>query len=184
MKYLEGGLFLQHQGWKRSALILIGWTMIMYVANAWMPLFRDDYMNGVIWYTGDHFQSLGDLFDSTYRYFEMHGGRLTAFFLQFFFVYIGKSYFDIVNALFFSALILLIAMHAKRSVRVFSEPALLLAIGIFLWLGLPHFGEVAIWMCGSVVYLWTAVFALIFFLPYNLALRENASLTRGGIKVL
>ena len=53
----------------------------MYVANAWMPLYRDDYWAALVWQTGDHLQSMGDVFLSLERYYMMHGGRLVSFFI-------------------------------------------------------------------------------------------------------
>ncbi|MBQ9486347.1 MAG: hypothetical protein IJU91_00900, partial [Selenomonadaceae bacterium] len=49
------------------------------------------------------------------------------------------------------------------------------------WLSLPHFGEVAVWKSGSTVYLWSAVPAFLFLLPYNLGIREEG---RGNSKPL
>jgi hypothetical protein len=70
--------------------VLAGWFIIMYIANTWMPLYRDDYLAAVIWRTGDHLESMGDVFYSLERYYDMHGGRLVSFFIQFVFMLWGN----------------------------------------------------------------------------------------------
>lgn len=152
---------------------MFGWFVLMYVANAWMPLYRDDYWAGLVWQTGDHLQSMGDVFLSLERYYMMHGGRLVSFFIQFVFMLWGKFWFNIANAAVFSAMCALIVMHARRKAACLDEPEMIAVAGAFLWLGLSHFGEVAIWLCGSAVYLWTGLLTAVFLLPYNLALTET-----------
>ena len=150
----------------------------MYVANAWMPLYRDDYWAALIWQTGDHLQSMEDVFLSLERYYMMHGGRLVSFFIQFVFMLWGKFWFNIANAAVFSAMCAVIVMHARRKAECLDEPKMLALAGAFLWLGLSHFGEVAIWLCGSAVYLWTGLLAAVFLLPYNFALTEATKVRR------
>ncbi len=149
---------------------MVGWFILMYVANAWMPLYRDDYWAALVWQTGDHLQSMGDVFLSLERYYMMHGGRLVSFFIQFVFMLWGKFWFNIANAAVFSAMCAVIVMHARRKAACLDEPKMLALVGASLWLGLSHFGEVAIWLCGSAVYLWTGLLTAVFLLPYNCAL--------------
>ena len=150
--------------------MLLGWFTLMYVVNAWMPLYRDDYWAGLVWKTGDHLQSMGDVFLSLERYYMLHGGRLVSFFIQFVFMLAGKFWFNIANAFVFSAMCVVMVMHVRRKAACLDEPGLLVLAGTFMWLGLSHFGEVAIWLCGSAVYLWTGILTAIFLLPYNFAL--------------
>ena len=153
--------------------MLIGWFALMYAANAWMPLYRDDYWAALVWKTGDHLESMGDVFLSLERYYMMHGGRLVSFFIQFAFMLAGKFWFNIANALVFSATCAVMVMHVRRKAACLDEPGMLAVAGTFLWLGLSHFGEVAIWLCGSAVYMWTGLLTALFLLPYNLALAGN-----------
>ncbi len=162
----------------KGLAVLFGWFVLMYVANAWMPLYRDDYWAGLVWLTGDHLQSMGDVFLSLERYYMMHGGRLVSFFIQFVFMLWGKFWFNIANAAVFSAMCAVIVMHARRKAACLDEPKMLAVAGAFLWFGLSHFGEVAIWLCGSAVYLWTGLLTAVFLLPYNLALTEGAETRR------
>lgn len=167
------GLIVQKQRIWQSVAILALFFVIMYVANAWMPMYRDDYWHSVIWRTGEHLQSMGDVMYSLERYYITHGGRIVSFFFQFFFMWVGKYWYNWANAFVFCAMLAVMLMHVRRDVRFLSEPKALLLLGVFSWLGISHFGEIAIWCCGSAVYLWTGLFAAIFLLPYNIFLAGN-----------
>lgn len=157
----------------KGILVLLGWFVLMYFANRWMPLYRDDYWAGLIWKTGLHLQSMEDVFLSLERYYMLHGGRLVSFFIQFVFMLVGKSWFNIANALVFAAMCAVMVMHVRRRAACLDKPGLLVLAGVFMWLGLSHFGEVAIWLCGSAVYLWTGLLTAVFLLPYNFYLAGN-----------
>ena len=90
-----------------------------------------------------------------------------------FFLWWGKAAFDIANALMFTALVVLMYFHARRAVEWRQEPLMLAITGLFAWLSFPHFGEVAVWKSGSTVYLWSAVPAALFLLPYNITLAKD-----------
>ena len=143
-----------------------------------MPLHRDDYDYSMIWGTTKHVESFSDVIESTYNHYLLHGGRLFTVFCLNFFLLLGKFPFDVANAILFTALVILIYFHSRREIKL-DEPIILAVTGLLTWLSLPHFGEVAVWKSGSTVYLWSAVPAFLFLLPYNLALvgkfnlREN-----------
>ncbi len=156
----------------------------MYLANAWMPPYRDDYLAALVWGTGDHLQTMGDVFRSLERYYMLHGGRLVSFFIQFVFMMYGKVWFNIANALVFAAMCAVILMHCRRDTSFADEPEMLFVIGAFMWFGISHFGEIAIWLCGSAVYLWTGLLTAIFLLPYNLALAGKLKGPRWRLAIL
>ena len=153
---------------------------VMFALNYLMPLHRDDYDYSMIWKTGEHINSFADVFDSTWRHYFLHGGRFFSVFCLNLFLWLGKIPFDIANAALFAALVVLIYFHARRKLRL-DEFGILAATGFLAWLSFPHFGEVAIWKSGSTVYLWSAVPAAIFLLPYNLELAGTWKLWRGKI---
>ena len=161
---------IQNDRRKLFAIAILSATfLLMYVLNAWMPMYRDDYIAAVIWGTGDHLSSMQDVLLSLKQYYLTHGGRLVSFFIQFAFLLYGKFWFNIGNAVVFVLMVVFMYLHASRSLKWASEPSVLLALVIFFWLGVSHFGEIAIWLCGSAVYLWTGLFTAMFLLPYNLA---------------
>lgn len=154
---------------------------VMFSLNYLMPLHRDDYDYSMIWKTGEHINSFGDSFDSAWRHYFSHGGRFFTVFCLNVFLWLGKIPFDFVNATFFVALVILIYFHARRNLKIEKEFGILAATGLLAWLSFPHFGEVAIWKSGSTVYLWSAVPAAIFLLPYNLELAGTWKLWNGKI---
>ena len=158
-----------------TLLVLVIIFAVMFALNHLMPLHRDDYDYSMIWQTTQHINSISDVLESTWRHYLLHGGRMFTVFCLNFFLWLGKFPFDVANALLFTALVVLIYFHARREIKL-DEPIILAVTGLLTWLSLPHFGEVAVWKSGSTVYLWSAVPALLFLLPYNLGIREHKPL--------
>ena len=157
----------------KSITVMFFFFIVMLLLTAWMPYYRDDYLAGIIWKTPHRLENMGDVLTSLILYYEFHGGRLVSFFCQFVLMLYDKMLFNALNALAFVSMMVLMVMHAKREVNILKYPKLIFAAGAFMWLGLFDFGEVVVWLCGSVVYLWTGVLAALFLLPYNLALKGN-----------
>ena len=163
----------------RTGLAATAMFAFMLALNHLMPIHRDDYDYAMVWKTGAHLASLSDVAVSGVQHYLLHGGRTVTVFCLQLFLWLGKTAFDIANALMFLALVVLVTMHARRTLTFWHAPGLFAAAGLLLWLSLPHFGEVAVWKSGSTVYLWSAVPALLFLLPYNLALKNAATETSG-----
>lgn len=160
----------QSDSLSRTLLILGGVFLFMLFLNHWMPLHRDDYDYSLIWGTTQHIHSFGDVCQSLWNHYLTHGGRMVTVFVLDFFLWVGKDWFDVANAVVFTVVSILLYCHSTRSVRIAAEPGILALCAFFLWLCLPHFGEVAVWKSGSTVYLWSGFFAALFLLPYNLFL--------------
>ena len=158
----------------RTGLAATAMFAFMLALNHFMPIHRDDYDYAMVWKTGAHLASLSDVAASGVQHYLLHGGRTVTVFCLQLFLWLGKTAFDIANALMFLALVVLVTMHAQRALTFWHAPGLFAAAGLLLWLSLPHFGEVAVWKSGSTVYLWSAVPAFLFLLPYNLALKNAA----------
>ena len=155
----------------RTGLVAGAVFAFLFALNHFMPVHRDDYDYSMVWKTGVHLASFSDVCASGVQHYLLHGGRTVTVFCLQLFLWLGKTAFDITNALMFLALVVLATMHARRALDFWKHPRLLAATALLLWLSLPHFGEVAVWKSGSTVYLWSAVPAFFFLLPYNLALR-------------
>jgi hypothetical protein len=155
-----------------TALTAAAVFSFMLALNHFMPLHRDDYDYLMVWKTGVPIASLSDVFSSAWDHYLLHGGRMMTVLCLDLFLWLGKPFFDAANAFMFLSLVLLITMHARRSYTFWRAPKLLAAAALLMWLCFPHFGEVAVWKSGSTVYLWSAVPAFLFLLPYNIALRR------------
>ena len=156
-----------HTG-RTTILILAAVFLFMLALNWLMPLHRDDYDYAMIWGTSQHISSFSDLFQSLENHYMTHGGRMVTVFFLDLFLWIGKLPFDIANAAVFTGVLILLYFHAARDTKLTAEPGILALAALFMWLSLPHFGEVAVWKSGSTVYLWSGFFVLLFLLPYNL----------------
>ena len=163
----------------RTGLAATAMFAFMLALNHLMPIHRDDYDYAMVWKTGAHLASLSDVAVSGVQHYLLHGGRTVTVFCLQLFLWLGKTAFDIANALMFLALVVLVTMHARRTLTFWHAPGLFAAAGLLIWLSLPHFGEVAVWKSGSTVYLWSAVPAFLFLLPYNLTLKTAATETSG-----
>ncbi len=166
----------------RTGLVAGAVFAFLFALNHFMPVHRDDYDYSMVWKTGVHLASFSDVCASGVQHYLLHGGRTVTVFCLQLFLWLGKTAFDITNALMFLALVVLATMHARRALDFWKHPRLLAAAALLLWLSLPHFGEVAVWKSGSTVYLWSAVPAFFFLLPYNLALK-NAVTETGGQRI-
>lgn len=157
----------------KTILLILGIFAFMLLLNILMPLHRDDYNYSLIWSTSQHIQSFSDVCQSLVNHYLLHGGRMVTVFFLDLFLWLGKIWFDIANAAVFTSLVLLLSCHAKRSLAIGKETGLLAITAFFMWLCLPHFGEVAVWKSGSTVYLWSGLCIALFLLPYNLSLLEK-----------
>ena len=164
-----------HADTLRTGLIAGAVFLFMLTLNHLMPVHRDDYDYSMVWKTGAHLASFSDVCASGVQHYLLHGGRTVTVFCLQLFLWLGKTAFDIANALMFLALVILVTMHARRTLAFWNAPYRFAAAALLLWLTLPHFGEVAVWKSGSTVYLWSAVPAFLFLLPYNLALKNAAT---------
>ena len=99
-------------------------------------------------------------------------GRVIAHALVQLFLLPPKPIFDAVNAAVFAALLLLIRRLCDPS-----GPDVLLLLASFgcLWVMQPDFGQVFLWLDGSVNYLWCAVLCLLWLLPWARRLTEDRS---------
>ncbi|MFB6367836.1 DUF6056 family protein, partial [Paenibacillus elgii] len=160
----------------KSIIILYSLILLCYFffLNHFTPLWHDEYLYSFIFGTNERVNSFSDILHSQYNLYNWWTGRNIVHFIIQFFIWIGKGYFNVINALMFVVLILLIIKFSTER-KVFSKDnlPLLLITTILCWFGLPEFGETTIWLGGSVNYLWTSVLVLYFLLPFKNLLQGN-----------
>lgn len=165
----------------RTALTIAVIFGLMFILNHFMPIHRDDYEYSLVWNTARHISSITDIFESLYRHYMLHGGRMVTVFFLDLFLYLGKIWFDLANAAVFTGLVILMYLHCIRNLKLTESPGLLAVAGCLAWLSFPHFGEVAVWKSGSTVYLWSGFFVALFLLPYNLVFKSRVLPNTGGV---
>lgn len=166
--------FLKEYG-KNIILLVVIWVMFL-ILNVYTTLMADDYSYVFSFETGRRLNGIFEILkDVKYMFFNW-SGRITSEILVKFFVYIGKIYFDIINSSIFILLIYLISKHivGQKKVRIFN-----VIYSIFIvWFLTPVFGQVNLWIAGSITYLWSITFGLLFLLPYRLSLDKKIKIKR------
>lgn len=144
--------------------VLLGIFLIMLFCNFNTDLVADDYMYCFSFADDSRIESVAQIIPSMAAHRHSMNGRVAAHFLVQLFLMMPKAVFNIFNAAFFTALIWLIYSIGRQK----HEHSCLLAVLCFalIWLLQPQFGQVYLWLDGSVNYLWCAVVCLVWLLPW------------------
>lgn len=163
---------------RQSWLILLGVFLLMWALNALCYRFYgDDYLYSFVWEGhamsvplsahARRIQGFGDIFYSLKLHYMTWGGRMVAHFFTMLFLWVGKGWFDVVNAGMVVLLLLAmqwIAMGGKVTAKL---SPFITALSFFcIWTFNMSFGGTLLWVAGSCNYLWTSVFLLLFLIPY------------------
>ncbi len=139
------------------------------VLNLLTPEYHDDFVykfmfeGGAVSY-GHPVRSIGDIFLSQLdHYCSVNGRSIVHFLVQLFSGLLGKSVFNIFNAVVFATFLWLLQRHSRRG----TASCLSVLVTLALVLLLPRFKDTFLWMTGSINYLWSAVAVLAFLLIYD-----------------
>ncbi len=146
-----------------TALILLGIFLIMLFCNFSTNLVADDYRYCFSFLDDSRIESLREIFPSMAAHRHSMNGRVVAHFLAQLFLMLPKAVFNIFNAGVFVWLVWLIYRSAKSESR---NALLLVCIFGLMWVLQPEFGQVYLWLDGSVNYLWCAAFSMLWLLPW------------------
>lgn len=134
------------------------------------PYFADDYSYMFTYAAGEDkhpIRSLAELWSSQLNHYKVMNGRAIVHTLvQLLLIPSGKALFNVLNTAVFMALGFAGYYAAYGTFRRF-RPLSLFALYALIWLTLPDFGQSCLWLTGSVNYMWTTFFALLFLLPYR-----------------
>ena len=144
--------------------VLIGIFLIMLFCNFNTDLVADDYMYCFSFADNSRIDSLADIFPSMAAHRHSMNGRVVAHFMVQLFLMLPKAVFNIFNAAFFTALVWLIYYIARRDRK--NNALLLMCCFGLIWVLQPEFGQVYLWLDGSVNYLWCAVACLAWLIPW------------------
>ena len=147
------------------AFSLIGIFLLLLWLNAHTPLLGDDITYTYIFNSTEKIHTLNDIFTSQYQHYYLWGGRIVVHTIAQFMLMLGPVVMDLLNALGFILLILLIYLHINYK-RGFSV-SLFLIIFFLLWF-LQPFGETILWITGSANYMWGTILILAFLLPFRI----------------
>lgn len=156
----------------------LGIFTFMFLLNYFCyPFPGDDYVYSFIWEghalsmplsaEAVRIQNFLDIFTSLELHYMTWSGRLVAHFFLMLFLWVGKFWFNIINAAMVLLLCFCIQWLAHEGRITLDISIKKLALTFFcLWAFTFGFPGVMLWMAGSCNYLWTAVFLLLFLIPY------------------
>lgn len=156
----------------------LGIFTFMFILNLFCyPFPGDDYVYSFIWEghalsmplsaEAVRIQNFLDIFTSLKFHYMTWGGRLVAHFFLMLFLWVGKFWFNFINAAMVVLLCFCIQWLAHEGRITLDISIKKLALTFFcLWAFTFNFSGVMLWMAGSCNYLWTAVFLLLFLIPY------------------
>ena len=162
---------------KKVQLLLLGIFVLAWYFNYSYPLLWDDYVYSYV-FTAQSFSTslpldakrvtgIDDIIVSQYNHYFSWGGRLVAHTIAQFFLWTGKLFFNIFNALVFLLIILEILWIAnKGNVNFdFQFDEVLWTFSLF-WIFSVFLSDCLTWLTISCNYLWTTAILLLFLLFY------------------
>lgn len=152
--------------------------IFFYSLNIITPMsFGDDYVYSFIWEghslygplseNAVRISSWNDLAASQVLHYFTWSGRIVNHTLAQFFLWTGKSVFNVFNALVSVFLVAEIYWISHRGVVTLQvKTGMICGVFFALWAFTPKFGDVFLWLDGACNYLWTISFLIGFLLPY------------------
>ena len=159
------------------ALFAAVFLLLLY-CNLHTALVADDFRYCFSFADGSRMTSLSQIVPSMAAHRQTMNGRVIAHALVQLFLMLPKPVFNAANALMFALLVRLICRPALPR----GEHNALLAACVFgcLWGLQPEFGQVFLWLDGSVNYLWCAVFCLLWLLPWAKSFLQDTEPSRAA----
>ncbi len=143
-----------------SALIFV----FLFVLNCLTPYHVDDFVYHFRFDNSEPLEHIADIIPSMAAHAQLFNGRLVVHSLVQLFELLPKPVFNIVNAGMFVLLILLMERFIFFGQTGSALHILLIFCAVFVLM--PVFGEVCLWLDGSINYLWAIIFNLLFIYPY------------------
>lgn len=161
----ESNLFVKVNRSKVIMLLaLLCMFLIMLFCNLKTNLLADDYMYCFSFADGSRITSIADCFPSMAAHRYSMNGRLISHFLVQVFLMLPLGIFKVLNSLVLVTEVYLVYRIALGR----SERSNLLLCCIFgcIWIFTLNFGQVILWLDGSINYLWATFFSLLFLTVY------------------
>ena len=159
----------------RSRLLLLLFCLaffaMMFLCNHWTDLIADDYRYCFSYADDTRIESIAQIIPSMAAHRHSMNGRVVPHFLVQLFLLLPKGIFDVANALLFVLLIWL--LHKLAVGKGLPNPVLACVLFFAFWAFQPDFGQVFLWLTGSVNYLWCGVFSLLWMMPMVKSFRED-----------
>lgn len=151
---------------KLFLLLIIIVFLSIFALTMLTPLIADDYSYCFSFADWKRISGLTDIVHSMASHRVTTNGRVFAHAIVQFFLMFPKMIFNIINGIA-SALLVYFSFQFFRSDRLDAGDIVILSCGICaVWYFLPDFGQVFLWLDGSVNYSWAMLISFIFVLPF------------------
>ncbi len=170
------------QGIKQDRKVVITVCIMFLTAflyNAFTPYTTDDYCYMLNFANGSRITNPLQIFESLWdHYLTIHGRILPHFFVQLILM-LPKWVFNIINAFVFTAIIwMMLEIGGKKKFSI----VMFAAAAIGFWIYVPAYGQIFLWLTGSINYSWAFLFSLIYMKFYiNLYQKPDKRLSKKGI---
>ena len=146
-----------------EAAVLLAVFLLLLYCNLHTDLVADDYQYCFSFFDGSRIRTVGAILPSMAAHRHLMNGRVFPHALVQLFLMLPKGIFNVCNAGMFTALVYLLARPCRGLVR-----SALLTAAVFgcVWILQPEFGQVFLWLDGSLNYLWGAVLCLLWLRPW------------------
>ena len=142
-----------------TALLTVG---VIFVCSMLCPYISDDWHFFFVWtyFNPDdqthRVQSFDDIITSMYNYYNISGGRAIAHFLIYCFQTMSKTVYDLCNAVMY-ALMCRFLYSITVGISEIKNKWLYPIITLLTFFFALSFGDAALWMSGSINYMWMSV---------------------------
>ena len=150
----------------KAVIISLGCVFVLMLClNFFTGLVADDYIFSFSYATYARNFHIKDIFPSLVVMRQLYNGRVFAHFFAQLFLILPKPLFNFVNA-GNAAFLFYILFRYLRTGEKKRDALLLFAVFSVLWLFLPAFGQIFVWLTGSCNYSWTMTVSFLFLAPF------------------
>ena len=148
---------------KKVWILLGGMFFVAFLYNMFTPYTTDDFCYMLNFANGTRITNPLQIFESLWdHYLTIHGRIMPHFLIQLILMF-PKWVFNFFNAGVFVALIwLMLGLGGKKKCSVL----IFLAVAVGLWIYTPAYGQIFLWLTGSINYCWAFFFSLLYMKVY------------------
>lgn len=146
---------------------------MMFYMNIKTPMAADDFAyhyifgNGSLETTSQRVSSISDIITSMTAHYNWTNGRVITHFIVQLMILIGKPVFNVINALVYVVLTVLIYFHCVGKKAEKHSAVLFVAINLSIWSFAKQWGFSTVWLTGSINYMWATTIRLAALLPFR-----------------
>ena len=161
---------MNHKQTKKLLLVIYIFVFLaVFVLTCLTPMLADDFSYSFSFSNGERIRNLGDVFSSLKAHRIKMNGRMISHGLTMLFLLMPKMVFNVANAMNATLLLFLITRFLKQTNEyeaTWRDLTFTILSALLLWVFMPVFGQVFLWMDGSLNYTWAMTAILAFLLPF------------------